>query len=189
MNKSMLMGLIGGIGIATAGGVAGYALMSQPAAEDTGSAVVTETSGAPSAEAEQPAVARTAQPEQTVAVSAAVPATPAPKPAAAPRAPAPAPERVAAAAPAPAPAAAPVQQECWDEVVEVPAEPRDERAIAGTASGAILGGAIARKLGDDNDLLTAAGAAAGAFAGRRLQRQVQENNTTTTVERRCAPAQ
>ena len=32
MNKSMLMGLVGGIAIATAGGVAGYAFLSQPAA-------------------------------------------------------------------------------------------------------------------------------------------------------------
>jgi uncharacterized protein YcfJ len=70
----------------------------------------------------------------------------------------------------------------------VQADPKDDKAIAGTATGAILGGAIAKKLGDDKDLVTAAGAAAGAFAGRRLQRNIQENNTTTTIERRCAPA-
>jgi len=165
MNKSMLMGLVGGIGLATAGGVAGYALMSRPADIETESAVVEQVGEAAAIEATQADARPAAQ------------AQPAP-------APAPAPARTAAAAPAPAPA-----QECWEEEVEVPAEPRDQRAIAGTATGAILGGAIAKKLCDDNDLLTAAGAAAGAFAGRRLQREVQENNTTTVIETRCAPAQ
>ncbi len=80
-----------------------------------------------------------------------------------------------------------VEEVCWDEVVEVPAEPRDDKAIAGTATGAVIGGALAKKLGDDNDLLTAAGAAAGAFAGRRAQREYQENRTETRVERRCGP--
>jgi uncharacterized protein YcfJ len=70
----------------------------------------------------------------------------------------------------------------------VQAEPRDDKAIAGTAIGAVVGGALAKELGDDSDLVTAAGAAAGAFAGRRAQREYQENQTTTTIERRCAPA-
>jgi uncharacterized protein YcfJ len=60
-------------------------------------------------------------------------------------------------------------------------------AIAGTAAGAVIGGALAKELGDDNDLATAAGAAAGAFFGRRAQRNRQENNTETVIERRCAP--
>jgi uncharacterized protein YcfJ len=82
---------------------------------------------------------------------------------------------------------APIAEECWDEEVTVQVDPKDDKAIAGTAAGAVLGGALAKKLGDDNDLATAAGAAAGAFAGRRLQKRVQANNTTTTIERRCAP--
>jgi uncharacterized protein YcfJ len=56
----------------------------------------------------------------------------------------------------------------------------------------VIGGAIAKDVGDDKDLVTAAGAAAGALIGRKLQQRVQDNRadqrTTTTVERRCAPA-
>lgn len=184
MNKSLLVGIIGGIGIATAGGVAGYALMSKPADFAAGSAAVEnidEASQAESLSALQPAAARAPEPEpQRTAVAAAAPR---PAATAAPR---------TAGTPAPRPAAVPAPeptQECWDEVVEVQATPRDKKAIAGTATGALLGGAIAKRLGDDKDLVTAAGAAAGAFAGRKLQREIQENNTTTTVERRCAPAQ
>jgi uncharacterized protein YcfJ len=148
MNKSMLTGVVAGIAVATAGGVAGYAFLGQDDSVDSqGSAVVIE------------------EPVQAAAVSAPA-QQPAPRPAAAPL---------------------PVEEECWDEEVTVQAEPRDDHAIAGTAAGAVLGGALAKEIGDDNDLATAAGAAAGAFAGRRMQRRFQENNTTTTTERRCAP--
>jgi uncharacterized protein YcfJ len=178
MNKSMLTGIVAGVAIATAGGVAGYAFLAEPS-EAPGSAVVIDEPAA------VPTGAETAVPAPAPAVAAA----PAPAQPVA-RAPAPAPARTAAPRPQPVatPAAAPVvQEECWDEEVTVQADPKDDRAIAGTATGAILGGALAKKLGDDNDLLTAAGAAAGAFAGRRVQREIQENNTTTTIERRCAP--
>jgi uncharacterized protein YcfJ len=155
MNKSMLTGVVAGIAIATAGGVAGYAFLGQSdRADPEGSAMVAE---------------------ETPADAAPVPA-----PAARPAPRASAPVHVAAAP-------APVQEECWDEEVTAQAEPRDDHAIAGTAIGAVLGGALAKEIGDDNDLATAAGAAAGAFAGRRMQRRYQENNTTTTVEQRCAP--
>jgi uncharacterized protein YcfJ len=164
MNKSMLIGVVGGIAVATAGGVAGYAFLGQQEGADGSAFVIEQTA--------DEAVVEQAVPAQTVTAAA----QPAPRPAAAP---APAPQ--VAAVPAP------VQEECWDEEVTVQVDPRDDRAIAGTAAGAVLGGAIAKNLGDDKDLVTAAGAAAGAFAGRRLQRRIQENNTTTTIERRCAP--
>jgi uncharacterized protein YcfJ len=138
MNKSMLMGLVGGIGIATAGGVLGYQFLGQPADEVA-------------VEAEAPAAARTAPAART------------------------------AAAPA---------QECWDEEVHVTDAPKDEHRVAGTAIGAVVGGAIGKEL-HDSDLSTAAGAAAGAFIGRKAQGEFQENReeqrTTTTVERRCGP--
>jgi uncharacterized protein YcfJ len=146
MNKSMVIGVVAGIAVATAGGVAGYALLGQGGSTDETSVAAEETVAAAS-----PAPA--AQPART------------------------------ASSPAPAPA-----EECWDEEVAVQAEPRDDKAIAGTAIGAVVGGALAKELGDDNDVVTAAGAAAGAYAGRRAQREYQENNTTTTIERRCAPA-
>jgi uncharacterized protein YcfJ len=143
MNKSMLMGVVAGIGVATAGGVAGYTFLGKPATVDE------------------------------VAVEAAQPATTVAQ--AAPRA-----TQTAAAA-----------EECWDEEVAVTAEPKDQHAIAGTAVGAVVGGAIAKDVGDDKDLVTAAGAAAGAMIGRRLQQRMQDNRaeqrTATTLERRCAP--
>ena len=81
-------------------------------------------------------------------------------------------------------------QECWDEEVQVTAAPKDEHRIAGTAIGAVVGGAIGKDVGD-RDLTTAAGAAAGALIGRKVQEEFQENRaderTTTTIERRCGP--
>ena len=131
MNKSMLMGVVAGIGVATAGGVLGYQFLGERAAEDVA--------------AEEAPATRTA------------------------------------AAPA---------QECWDEDVQVTADPKDEHRIAGTAIGAVVGGAVGKDVGD-RDITTAAGAAAGALIGRRVQEEIQENNadkrTTTTVERRCGP--
>lgn len=145
MSKSMLMGLVAGIGVATAGGVLGYQFLGKPAPEV--------------AEEAAPATGSVAAP--------------------------------AAAAPA-ARAAAPAQavEECWDEEVQVTAAPKDDNRIAGTAIGAVVGGAIGKDVGD-RDLTTAAGAAAGAFIGRKIQGEIQENRadrrTTTTIERRCGP--
>jgi uncharacterized protein YcfJ len=166
MNKSMLVGVVAGIGVATAGGVAGYQYFGPAGMPDQGSNLVIEESA--SGAQQQPAPA-------PVEVARATPA-PAPRPA-------------PAAAPKPAAPAAPAE-ECWDEEVTVQEEPKDQHAIAGTAIGAVVGGAIGKDVGD-RDLTTAAGAAAGAFIGRRIQQEVQENRaderTVTTTERRCAP--
>lgn len=170
MNKSLLTGLVAGIAVATAGGVAGYTFFGQ-SAEDTGSAAVMEME------------------TDTHASHTTVAAAPqaAPQAAQAPR-----PTTVQAAAPRPVQTAAPapIQEECWDEPVTVQADPKDRNQIAGTAIGAVVGGAVAKDLGD-RDLTTAVGAAAGAFIGRRIQKEVQENRaetrTVTTTERRCAP--
>ena len=143
MNKSMLIGVVGGVVLATAGGVAGYSLLGETAQnENQADALLID---------------------ETIELSA--PAQP---------------EVIAAAAQAP-------QEECWDEEVTVQAQARDQHAVAGTTAGALIGGALAKKLGDDRDLATAAGAAAGAYLGRRAQQEYQDNNTTTTIERRCAP--
>jgi len=148
MNKSMLIGVVGGIALATAGGVAGYAWLGQSAQVPS---------------------------EETVAMADGAAAV-MPQPAS------------NGSASAGAAVQAPVAEECWDEEVTVQNAPRDQKAIAGTAVGAILGGVLAKEIGDDKDLVTAAGAAAGAYAGRRVQKNMQANNTTTTIERRCAPA-
>ena len=173
MNRSMLTGLVAGIGVATAGGVAGFTLLGkQTPAEDV--ALVTP------------------EPAQVEAAPAIAPvAAPAPQPVAAtqPAAPRPAPRPRPAAQPVQA--AAPPAEECWDEQVTVTEAPKDQHAIAGTAAGAVVGGAIGHELDEDSDLATAAGAAAGAFIGRKLQRRAQENReeqrTTTETVRRCGP--
>jgi uncharacterized protein YcfJ len=128
MNKSLLLGVVAGVGVATAGGVLGYQFLGQPQADDQGSAVIAE---------------------EEVAVALAEPAaTTAPAPTARPAAP---------RAAAPKPAAAPVE-ECWDEEVTVQEEPTDKHQIGGTAAGAAVGGAIAKDVSDgDSDLATAAG--------------------------------
>jgi uncharacterized protein YcfJ len=173
MNKSMLMGLLGGVGIATAGGVAGFVMLGEPSASD---AMQGSVEPEPTAAIVEPMPVASA-PAQPVAVSKPQPAS----------APAPAPRQATVAAAPPAPA--PVTERCWDEEVVVPVEPTDEHAIAGTTAGALLGGAIAKKIGDDNKVLTVAGAVGGALAGRRVQQKIQENNTTTRIERRCEPIQ
>lgn len=129
MNRSTLIGMVAGIGIAMAGGVAAYTFLGM----DT-------------------EVAK---------------------------------QGTAASMPGPA------GEECWDQEVAVQNDPSDPHRIAGTAGGAVIGGAIGKDVGD-RDITTAAGAAVGAVIGRRIQEEIQENRaeqrTTTTIERRCAPA-
>lgn len=82
------------------------------------------------------------------------------------------------------------QEECWDEQVVTVTDPTDRNRIAGTAIGAVVGGAVGKDIGD-RDITTAVGAAAGALIGRRIQEENQDNHveqrTFTTIERRCAP--
>ena len=173
MNKSMLTGLVAGIGVATAGGVAGFTLLGKKTPAEQDVAMITPE---PAQVEVVPAVAPVAAPAPQP-VAAAQPA--APKPAARPR-----------PAAQPVQAAAPPAEECWDEEVTVTEDPKDQHAIAGTAIGAVVGGAIGKEA-HDSDLSTAAGAAAGAYIGRRLQRRAQENHeaerTTTQTVHRCGP--
>jgi uncharacterized protein YcfJ len=166
MNRSMVTGLLGGVGLATAGGVAGFVLLGEPSSTD--------------------GIQGTLEPELAAVVEESPEMASAPAQASAPVMSQPRAEAVQVQA---AVEPAPVEERCWDEEVTVQVDPKDENAIAGTATGAVLGGAIAKKVGDDNDLLTVAGAIGGAFAGRRVQQKIQENNTTTRIERRCEPAE
>ena len=163
MNKSMIVGITAGIAVATTGGViAGYTMLGQQELEQQGSNVVIEAQDAIEQQQTQIAPAVAPAPAQTEPV----------------------------ARPAPAPVATAVQQECWDEEVTVQVDPKDQHQIAGTAVGAVVGGAVAKDVGD-RDLTTAVGAAAGAFIGKKIQERIQDNRaetrTETVIERKCAP--
>jgi uncharacterized protein YcfJ len=165
MNKSMLIGVVAGVGIATAGGVLGYQFVGQQKAAE-----VADAAEYPQQAADDEVVVARAEPARASAARAPA-AKPAPQSA----------PRTAAAAPT---------EECWDAEVTVQNDPKDSHQIAGTALGAVVGGAIGKDVGDRN-LTTAAGAAAGAFIGRKIQQHVQENQaekrTVTKTERRCGP--
>jgi uncharacterized protein YcfJ len=206
MNKWMLIGVIAGAGIATAGAVVAYSMrdsVTQEITAQTDQEMPADASG-------MVAEAQVAADAQVAAEAAPTPVKPAGAAAAVPAAPVPAPTKVtantsgsaktskpaktsgsakttqvAAAAPA-APA-----EECWDEEVTHTADPKDDHRIAGTVIGGVVGAAIGNQFGGGSGktLATVAGAAGGAYAGNRAQKAVQEKNTYTTIERRCKPAQ
>ncbi len=79
------------------------------------------------------------------------------------------------------------EEVCRDVEVVHQNAPRDERRIAGTATGAVLGGLIGNQVGGGNGkkLATVVGAVAGGIAGNKVQQRAQENDTYTTVESQC----
>jgi uncharacterized protein YcfJ len=160
MNKSMLMGVALGIGAATAGGVAAYQFFGTPVAEQ-GSAIV---EAEPAIQEDPAAAAEHVQaapaPARGATTAARASSAPAPRPS------------TQAAAPAPAPAAATLA-DCNPDA----APPKDSKRIAGTALGALVGGAVAHDVGD-RDLTTAVGAAVGAYAGRKIQQKIQEKKAS-----------
>lgn len=166
VNKSLLMGVALGVGFATAGGVTAYQFLGG----------VDRPQGSVDASVQEETDAHAAQGVQDSAAHAAHGSS-------ATDTPAPRPEPVAAA-PAPAPAA--VREECYEETVAN--EPRDKRRIAGTSIGALVGGAVAKDVGD-RDLTTAVGAAVGAFAGNKIQERIQERRAANSTEIRCVPVQ
>jgi len=71
--------------------------------------------------------------------------------------------------------------------VEVQRNSKDSNRIAGTATGAVVGGLLGNQVGGGNGkkLATVAGAVAGGAAGRNIQGRQQEKNGDRVVERRC----
>ena len=171
MNKQMLLGLVAGIGVATAGGVLGYQFLGQSHVDDEQGTAAVDTQEPPVAARPAAASAQnhTTAPRPTQSASA-----PKPTPAAAPI-------QVAAAAPA---------EECWDEEVQVEAAPKDKHQLAGVGLGAAVGAAVGKDIGH-NKLTTAVAAFGGALAGKKIQEKVQDNNadkrTTTETVHKCGP--
>jgi len=175
MNKQMLLGLVAGVGVATAGGVLGYQFLGQPRVDEQGSAAVdTDTQEAPVAA--RPAQHTTAPAQTHTATAAKATTTSASKPAQAA-----APIQVAAAAPA---------EECWDEEVTTEADPKDKHQLAGVGLGAAVGAAVGKDIGH-NKLTTAVAAFGGALAGKKIQEKIQDNRaekrTTTETVHKCGP--
>jgi len=171
MNKQMLLGLVAGIGVATAGGVLGYQFLGQSRVDEQGTAAVDSQ--------EPPVAARPA------AASSQNHTATAPRP------------TQSASAPRPAPAAAPIQvaaaapvEECWDEEVTVEADPKDKHQLAGVGLGAAVGAAVGKDIGH-NKLTTAVVAFGGALAGKKIQEKIQDNRaekrTTTQTVHKCGP--
>lgn len=71
--------------------------------------------------------------------------------------------------------------------VEVARGSSDPNRIAGTATGAVIGGLVGNQIGsgDGRKLATAAGAVAGGAIGRNVQGNRQEARGDRVVERRC----
>ena len=202
MNKSLLVGVVVGVGIATASAVVAFAMRdnnaqeiaagtamtpaSEPAVADTGVVIDVPAAEAQAVVAEDAAPAPALTPVAVVA-AAPVPAALPAKKKGQPKKSAPAAQTAAAT---PAPAAAPAEH-CWDEEVTHTADPKDDNRIAGTAIGAVVGGVIGNQFGGGKGkkLATVAGAAGGAYAGNRAQKAVQDKNTYTTVEHHCEPVQ
>jgi len=71
--------------------------------------------------------------------------------------------------------------------VEVANNARDQNRIAGTATGAVVGGLLGNQIGKGNGrkLATVGGAVAGGLVGRNVQGRNQERNGQRAVETRC----
>lgn len=176
VNKSLLLGIALGAGFAAAGGVTAYQFFGGVQDElQATTATIDESEIGHDAHAAHGSAAPEAQSLHDSHGSSAT-AAPARAPAAEPAA--------AQSALAAAPLA--VREECYEE--SVAGEPRDKHRIAGTAIGAIVGGAVAKDVGD-RDLTTAVGAAVGAFAGNKIQQRIQERRAQGTTEVRCVPVQ
>ncbi len=79
------------------------------------------------------------------------------------------------------------EEVCRDVEIVHQKAPRDEHRVAGTATGAVIGGLLGSQVGGGNGkkLATVVGAVAGGIAGNKVQQRAQSNDTYTTVESQC----
>lgn len=151
MNKSLIIGLVAGIGIATAGGVAAYQFLGRSQQPPQGSATV-DTPAQPAAKT--PAAARIKAPARRDTAHTAT---------------------VARTEPRTAPAAQPTSTEAAAANCDHQATtPQDKNQIAGTAAGAAIGGIVGHNFGH-HKLTTAIISAAGAYFGNRFEKKYQDD--------------
>src|ERR1700692_991197 len=67
---------------------------------------------------------------------------------------------------------------------------KDTNRLAGTGSGAVVGGLLGHEVGGGSGkvLATVAGAAAGGYAGNKIEQKVQQGDTYTTKEQQGSAA-
>jgi uncharacterized protein YcfJ len=79
------------------------------------------------------------------------------------------------------------EEVCRDVEVVHQKAPRDQHRVAGTATGAVLGGLLGNQVGGGSGkkIATVVGAVAGGIAGNKVQQRTQGNDTYTTLESEC----
>jgi uncharacterized protein YcfJ len=184
MNKSLVIGLIVGVG-ATAGVGALASLAFKDKHETQPQAVVaTPSEEIPAPAIEEPVpVAEAAPPVEDAA--AAVEVEPAPvveKPVRKE----PKYARVVDVQPVSRPVSEP-REVCQDVEVTQQAPVRDKHQVAGSVIGGVIGGVIGNQIGDGDgrQIAKVAGALGGAYAGNKVQERIQNSRTVTTVEKKC----
>jgi uncharacterized protein YcfJ len=193
MNKSLLIGLIVGVGATAGVGALGLALKgaheTEPqmlAASQSPTAADEAQPGSPSQEI--PASSTAALSENADAAPDTVLA-PAPAPTPLVEEPVrtePRYARVVSAVPVSRPVSEP-REICKDVEVVKQAPVQDEHQIAGTVVGGVIGGVIGNQIGsgDGRKIAKIAGALGGAYAGNKVQERIQNSRTVTTVEKKC----
>jgi len=186
MNKSLLIGLVVGVGATAGMGALGLALKGNQGTQDQVVAAEPAPAAAIEAPASSPSEDSSAQPEQTAAVPV-VEAAPAPAPVATkPVRKEPKYARVVSAEPQTRTLSEP-REVCKDVEVVQQAPVKDKHQVAGSVIGGVIGGVIGNQIGDGDGRKIAkiAGALGGAYAGNKVQERIQESRTVTTTEKKC----
>jgi uncharacterized protein YcfJ len=191
MNKSLLIGLIVGVGATAGVGALGLAFKGHQEAP-----AQTQTAAEPAAPAADVA--------QLDATNTETPASPAPEETsttdtvAQESQPAPAPvvekpvrtepkyARVVSVEPQTRSVTEP-REVCQDVQVTQQAPVKDEHRIAGTVIGGVLGAVVGNQIGagKGRKIAKVAGAVGGAYAGNKVQEHMQNSDTVTTTEKKC----
>jgi uncharacterized protein YcfJ len=191
MNKSLLIGLIVGVGATAGVGALGLALKGHHEAQTQAQAA--EQPAAPATDVAQldtPTEQATASPapeEAQTADSSAQDAAPAPAPVVEkPVRAEPKYARVVSVEPQKRTVTEP-REVCQDVQVTQQAPVRDEHRIAGTVIGGVLGAVVGNQIGSGKGrkIAKVAGAVGGAYAGNKVQEHIQNSNTVTTTEKKC----